>query len=205
MQLISEGAEAKIYSTNFLGAEAIVKDRIKKNYRISAIDEQIREQRTRREAKILYLSSMNGLMVPKVLLLSSTTIFMEMVHGKVLHSMIDNSTTTKRYISIMNEAGRNLGVLHNLNIAHGDYTPANLMLDKNGNVWIIDFGLSEITLSIEEKALDLLLMKRSISKVFFASFMRGYSSASKQQKEITKRLSDIEKRGRYQTRTLMTG
>ena len=62
MKLISQGAEAKIYLTE----NKIVKDRIRKDYRIKEIDEKLRGFRTRREAKILGKLEKFGF-VPKVL------------------------------------------------------------------------------------------------------------------------------------------
>ena len=48
-KLIFQGAESKIYrKDNF-----IIKKRLKKNYRISEIDEKIRKLRTRGEAKLI--------------------------------------------------------------------------------------------------------------------------------------------------------
>ena len=49
MKLIAQGAEAKLYEHE----DYIIKDRIKKSYRVSEIDSKLRIKRTRREAKIL--------------------------------------------------------------------------------------------------------------------------------------------------------
>ncbi len=49
MKLIKQGAEANIYLDN----KKIIKERIKKNYRIEQIDSKIRKFRTRRESKVL--------------------------------------------------------------------------------------------------------------------------------------------------------
>lgn len=46
MKLIAQGAEGKIYKTD----DRIIKERIKKNYRISEIDSKLRKERTRAEA-----------------------------------------------------------------------------------------------------------------------------------------------------------
>ena len=52
-KIIAQGAEAKIILSN----DFIIKDRIKKSYRISELDKKIRERRTRSEAKLLLKSS----------------------------------------------------------------------------------------------------------------------------------------------------
>ena len=48
-QKIAQGAEAVI----FLDKDRIVKDRIKKSYRLKVIDDNLRKARTKREAKLL--------------------------------------------------------------------------------------------------------------------------------------------------------
>ena len=67
---------------------------------------------------------------------------------------------------------------------------------------MIDFGLSEITDSVEERALDVLLMKRSIGRDSYRGFLKGYQAAAPGAGGVLKRLETIERRGRYQTRTL---
>ena len=49
MKKIGAGAEALIY----LDKEEVVKERIKKGYRLNEIDEKLRKFRTRRETKVL--------------------------------------------------------------------------------------------------------------------------------------------------------
>ena len=48
MKLIAQGAEAKIFKKK----DSILKDRIKKSYRLPQIDIKLRKSRTRSEAKI---------------------------------------------------------------------------------------------------------------------------------------------------------
>ena len=207
MKLINEGAEAKIYSDRYLGVDVIVKDRIRKGYRIKEIDEVLRAQRTKGEARILYTASSNGLNVPGVLLVDGTRLYIRRIYGTSLHEYTNGSVRIpeSRLSRALYDAGAYGGQLHNLDIAHGDYTPANMMLDRNGALWIIDFGLGEKTRSVEEKALDILLMKRALPKFLFAKFLSGYRKSSKDHAQILKRLAEIERRGRYQTRTLSTG
>lgn len=196
MKLISEGAEARIYAVKMLGIAVVVKDRIRKPYREKMLDAKIREQRTRTEAKILARASEKGIRVPKVLLLEKYRMTMEKIEGRMLNSMQNNTGT-------ITQCARQLAALHSISIAHGDYTPANILVDNEGRTWVIDFGLGEITDSVEEKALDVLLMKRSISDRLFSVFEKSYlSSSGASGKRVLNQLSEIEKRGRYQERTL---
>lgn len=201
---IAEGAESDIYSCSLMGFDAILKRRIEKKYRLKTIDENLRNQRTKNEARILGLVSSLGINSPGLVLVDKYDIYMHRIYGTGLNDII-NSKSTKIKVGekIFRELGSYARILHQNNIAHGDYTPANIIVDKNSAVYIIDFGLSEITNSIEEKALDLLLMKRSIDRNSFKTFLTAYRKENPQSKIVINRLEEIEKRGRYNTRTLM--
>lgn len=195
MERISEGAEALIYAETYMGLPVVVKDRISKRYREPLLDSRIRTQRTRSEAKITALASSNGASVPKILHMSGTWLYIGRINGDTLNTVVPTAT-------LMREAGRQLAILHGIDIAHGDYTPANLMVDGKNALWVIDFGLSEITSSPESKALDVLLMKRSVGGAAYRDFLEGYRAGNKESGKILEKLAGIEKRGRYQSRTL---
>ena len=71
------------------------------------------------------------------------------------------------------EIGRTLALLHDAGVVHGDFTTANLMI-KEKCLYVIDFGLSEITESTEGRAIDLLLIKRSIGKRDYSRLEKSY-------------------------------
>ncbi|MCL5423984.1 MAG: Kae1-associated serine/threonine protein kinase [Candidatus Marsarchaeota archaeon] len=192
---ISNGAEANVYRSNILGIDCVVKVRQKKLYRIQSLDNQIREQRTKIEARILALAHSRGIAVPPLFLVSKYGITMGFING-ILLSKIDGNKSV-----YLKEAGILLGKLHNNNICHGDFTTANIMVFEN-KLFIIDFGLSEIIESVEQKALDILLMKRSIGQKSFSIFISSYKKSSKGHKLIIKKLNELETRGRYQQRSL---
>ena len=62
MKKIAQGAEAAIYK-----GKHILKDRFRKTYRLPVIDERLRKQRTRREAKILEKLAELGFPAPRLL------------------------------------------------------------------------------------------------------------------------------------------
>lgn len=192
--MISEGAEAKVYSMSAFGGRFIAKIRERKTYRVRELDLNIRKERTRNEARIMKLMYDTGLRVPRVFAVGAFSIYMERLEGKLLK---DIKISKEALIG----AGNLLAEMHNNGVSHGDFTPANLMLCKDG-VYLIDFGLSETTKGLEEKAIDLLLMKKSISKKDYEIFKRTYLKKCLQHREILERLEDIELRGRYQIRTL---
>lgn len=194
MIMIAEGAEAQVFRARILGHPVIVKTRKAKGYRIKTIDETIRRERTRTEARVLERARHAGIPVPRLLAVDSFSIYMDLVNGTLMKDAKHGSW-------FYGKLGRILGEMHNADIVHGDFTPANIMVSGNGT-YVIDFGLSGISKSHEEKALDVLLMKRSLERNAVRSFLRGYVSSGKEAKEIMRRLGEIELRGRYQVRTL---
>ncbi len=206
MRKISEGAEACIYKTMMLGRNAIIKYRVEKSYRVMELDSDLRERRTRNEARIQAELYEIGVRVPSVMLAGRHFIVMNEVAGETLNKikMIDSGRGSTA-IRIMSEAGSLLARIHDHGISHGDFTTANLMLDRNGRLWVIDFGLSAFTNSAEDKALDIILMKRSVGEKLYSHFIKGYVGGTAEAGSVLKKLEEIERRGRYQTRTLSVG
>ncbi|MGC8537675.1 MAG: KEOPS complex kinase/ATPase Bud32 [Candidatus Micrarchaeia archaeon] len=198
MKLMAKGAEAEVYRTSIFGIDAVLKDRKPKPYRIKELDEGIRAARTRSEAKITYIADSIGVKVPNVLFVKRYQLFMTYVEGIQMSALMQQGDKISK--ALMAKVGKYLGKLHNAGIAHGDFTPANILVDTGGEPWVIDFGLSSILDSIEEKALDLLLMKRSIGKESYFAFIKSYSAEAHSSKAILSRLSEIESRGRYNER-----
>jgi Kae1-associated kinase Bud32 len=192
--MLSEGAESKVFDTSVFGKEAVVKVRQAKTYRIKKLDEALRKTRTKKEARAMQRASEAGVNTPKLLGMGKFSIYMEKVRGKLLKDILEGNTDYR-------EIGKSLGRMHNANVVHGDFTPANIIVDGN-KVCVIDFGLSDISDSIEDKAIDLFLMKRSITRKHYAYVEATYRKESRQAQEIISRLAEIEKRGRYQIRTL---
>ncbi len=206
MRKISEGAEACIYKTMMLGRNAIIKYRVEKSYRVAELDSDLRERRTRNEAKIQAELYEIGVRVPSVMLAGKHFIVMNEVAGETLNKIkMINSGRGSTAIRIMSEAGSLLARIHDHGISHGDFTTANLMLDRNGRLWVIDFGLSAFTNSAEDKALDIILMKRSVGEKLYSHFIKGYVGGTAEAGSVLKKLEEIERRGRYQTRTLSVG
>jgi K+-sensing histidine kinase KdpD len=75
-----------------------------------------------------------------------------------------------------------------------------LRKDKN-KIYFIDFGLGHISKKIEEKATDLLVFKKTLlsyknTEKFWQNILEGYKQEINN-KDITKKINIIEKRGRY--------
>ncbi len=194
MKKLSEGAEARVFETEIFGKTAVVKVRHEKKYRIKELDVNLRKTRTRREARAMQKAQEAGVNVPMLIGLGEFSIYMEKFSGTLLKDI------HKRKIPY-GKIGNMLAKMHNANVIHGDFTPANIMM-SGSELCIIDFGLSEISNSMENKAIDLLLMKRSMAKTDYKSLEASYVKECTTAKQIISRLANIEKRGRYQIRTL---
>jgi len=89
----------------------------------------------------------------------------------------------------------------------GEAEEKNFCKAKAGDkIYFIDFGLGYISKKIEDKAVDLHLLKHALEakhfknwKTLFAEFERGYKK-NPEAKKILERLIAVEKRGRYKER-----
>ena len=190
-KIIGKGAEAIIYLDNSI----IIKDRIKKRYRIKEIDSSLRKSRTKRETKILEKLSSIGFPVPKLIHSDSKSIiFMAKIKGKKLRDVLESSD----YKKICFGLGKMIRTLHENKIIHGDLTTSNMIMENDGRIVFIDFGLGFFSEKTEDMAVDLHLMKQAldsshyrISESAFRAVTRGYGN-----REVQKRLGLVELRGR---------
>ncbi len=206
-KILQQGAEA-IISLN--SKNQIEKNRVSKSYRFPLLDKKIRKQRTKSEAKILIKAS-QIISVPKLISSTETDLVIEYIKGKKLSEYLDK---LKNQIQIAETIGKQIALLHNNNIIHGDLTTSNMIyieenktLDNNSpkfKLYFIDFGLSFNSHRPEDFAVDLHLISQALEakhfknyKSLFNAVLKGYKSISSKTKEILKRLEKVESRGRY--------
>lgn len=198
-KIISQGAEAIIVLKDNL----VVKDRIKKSYRIKELDEKIRKQRTKAEKKLLEKASKIINAPDPFPLKEFDKIEMPFINGKKLSENLD-SFSVKKQKEICNIIGQEIAKLHDSNIIHGDLTTSNMIfIEKENKIYFIDFGLGYISNKIEDKAVDLHLLKQALEakhfkswKILFEEVEKGYKNYS-ESKKVLERLKAVEKRGRY--------
>ena len=79
-------------------------------------------------------------------------ITMEYVHGEDLKSMIhmSGSLSVGMLLSVGKQVCDGLAEAHTLGVVHRDLKPQNIMIDKNGNAKIMDFGIAR---SVREKGI----------------------------------------------------
>ena len=208
-KILIQGAEA-IISLN--SKNQIEKNRVKKSYRFSLLDKKIRKQRTKSEAKILIKAS-QIIPVPKLISSTENDLIIEHIKGKKLSEHLDE---LKNQIKICETIGKQIALLHNNNIIHGDLTTSNMIyveenkkLSNNSpqfKLYFIDFGLSFHSHRSEDFAVDLHLISQALEakhfknhKSLFSSVLKGYKSISNQAQQVLKRLEKVQSRGRYKT------
>ncbi len=201
MILIKRGAEADIFLTEWYGRKAVRKVRRPKNYRNRLLDEEIRKKRTLHEAQMISSAKRAGVPVPLIYFVDpkNTEIIMQYVSGDLVRDILEDFPELSR------QAGIYTAMLHSSNIVHGDLTTSNFILHDHRLV-LIDFGLSFYSERIEDKAVDIRLIKEIMSSAHanifrktFDLFVQGYRSrlgASATERTLRK-VREIERRGRY--------
>lgn len=121
---------------------------------------------------------------------------MESIEGKMLKEVIDDNLAYK--------IGVEIAKIHSLDIIHGDITTSNMML-RDGKLVFLDFGLGRHSDLFEDKAVDLLVLKKSLQSIdnttaskYFDNVLEGYAeSYGKNKDKIIEKIKEIESRGRY--------
>ena len=195
MEIMQQGAEAKIYYKD----GTVIKERVEKTYRHEKIDKAIRRSSTRKEVKLLKKAA-ELIPVPKVIdsCDKEMRITLEFIEGKKLRDAIEDIDRK----DIFTRVGRKIAKLHNKDIIHGDLTTSNIIV--HDKVYFIDFGLGFVSTKVEDKAVDLHLIKKALeskhyqnSEECYKYLIEGYRKESKEFDMIMRRLEKVEKRGRY--------
>ena len=104
--------------------------------------------------------------------------------------------------------GENIKAFHDGDIIHGDLTGSNMILIDDDldniteNLAIFDFGLGKYSDLLEDKAADLLVLKKSFQSIdydiaiqTFDWILEAYDSNN--QSKMANKIAEIEGRGRY--------
>ena len=83
--IVAQGAEAILYREE----DILIKERIKKGYRIKEIDEKLRKRRTRSEAKLLREARRLGIAAPNIIDESGFLIKMSFIIGGRIKEILD--------------------------------------------------------------------------------------------------------------------
>jgi len=189
-QQLAHGAEALLFRSE----GKIIKERISKGYRIPELDEKLRKDRTKAEARILQNLSRNNVNVPRVLKASETVLELEDIGTNSIRDYLDKSSDA----SVFGKIAEQVELMHRAKITHGDLTTSNMILSGD-KLYLIDFGLSEHTDRVEDKAVDLHLLKECLKSKHFPIWESCWHTFEKSYglKEVLERLKIVERRGRY--------
>lgn len=199
MQLLRQGAEAKLFKTEFEGKKALLKARIPKEYRNKALDDMLRGTRTTREANMLRKARSLGINTPFVYSIDreKKEIVMELVEGPRLKDVLD-----LKNVGLCKEVGKAVALMHENKVIHGDLTTSNILV-KGKELFFIDFGLGKTSEKAEDKAVDLLVFKKTFEATHvelmpkgWKLILEGYLEAGGR-KEVLTQMKKVEARVRY--------
>jgi len=200
MELLRRGAEAELWKADLRGEKALLKKRVFKSYRNKELDEKIRERRTTIEANLLRKARETGVNTPKIFQTNKEKkeIWMELIEGKRVKDVLKKENVKE----ICLEIGKGIGKMHSAGLVHGDLTTSNILL-KGKELYFIDFGLGLHSKKIEDKAVDLLVFKKTFEATHcelmqgWDFIQKGYLKEFAQGKEVIERITAIENRARY--------
>ena len=210
--LMSQGAEARVYSLRLCGMEAIAKHRFGKSYRLSVVDLKLRKERTLAEARCLAKCSEVGIAAP-ALVVSDTaryTLYMERVPGPTGKAFIDETRDSDPAAvrRVLTDFGRAVASVHDAGMTHGDLTTSNVICRRDGpdarleGVVLIDFGLGGMKATSEDKAVDLYVLERALVSThrdaddLLKVVLDAYAHHSTHATATLKRLNAVRARGR---------
>jgi len=205
--LLKKGAEASLYLADWHGRRVVIKTRFPKKYRPAELDAEIRGYRTVHEPQLMHEAKKAGVPTPTIFLvdLKNAAITMEFVEGKQVKQLLDSISKEERQ-ELCVEIGKLIGRLHGHGVIHGDLTTSNMILNAEGKIFLVDFGLGEKNIELEARGVDLHLMKRALQSTHyqfaeecFESVMKGYTAVlgAEETGKVLGKIREIERRGRY--------
>uniref|UniRef100_A0A131XAI6 non-specific serine/threonine protein kinase n=1 Tax=Hyalomma excavatum TaxID=257692 RepID=A0A131XAI6_9ACAR len=217
--LFKQGAEAKVYRGPYFGKPAIFKERFEKKYRHPDLDRLLTLERMRAEARALRKARAAGVPVPPVYFIDLTSRIIvtghienaETVREKIVSLQSEEPSTRAEGLEfLMDKIGEVVALMHKNHIVHGDLTTSNLMVQRREPasplIYVIDFGLSFISETIEDKGVDLYVLERAFLsahpgiEVTFRRLLDSYSRNYPQKAvHILKKFEEVKQRGRKRT------
>jgi tRNA A-37 threonylcarbamoyl transferase component Bud32 len=136
-----------------------------------------------------------GFPVPKLLAINhdERLVFMEYIEGESLEKIIKKIANAKngeaisdKYVKILHKVGETFAKIHALNVTLGDTKPENILVGKNGEIYLLDLEQSSRG---DDKAWDIAeflyyaghyispLAGTSPAEIITKAFIRGYLNA----------------------------
>lgn len=220
-ELLTQGAEARVYKCDFLGRPSVAKVRFSKKYRHPELDAKLTHKRLTSEARTLSRCRNIGISTPAVYFVDTlnSIIVLEYIDASTLkqhicdersrHNNLDAGTYPSTLDRVMQMVGNDLAKMHTAYIIHGDLTTSNIMVKRLENdkleVVFIDFGLSSTSKVAEDKGVDLYVLEKAFlsthpnSESLFSTLMKSYERHSKNPKPVLAKFEEVKMRGRKRT------
>ncbi|MDS0220044.1 bifunctional N(6)-L-threonylcarbamoyladenine synthase/serine/threonine protein kinase [Haloarcula sp. S1AR25-5A] len=193
-----QGAEAAV---RFEG-DRVVKERVPRSYRHPTLDDRLRTERTRQEARLTSEARRHG--VPTPLVRDVDPQESRIVFQRVGDTDLREGLSADRVADV----GRWLARIHDAGFVHGDPTTRNVRVGSRGDwpdrTFLIDFGLGYYTQEAEDHAMDLHVLAQSLAgtaddpETLLSAAEDAYRTESDHADAVFASLDDIEGRGRYQ-------
>lgn len=194
-EMLNNGAEAVVYLEDGPeGKKVLIKERIPKAYRHKEIDERIRTERNRTEARLMSEARRNGVSTPIIYDVEDFKLKMQYIDGVPIKYLITPEISEK--------VGELVGKLHSAGIVHGDLTTSNLLL-AGERLYLLDFGLAYFDEGLEARGVDIHVLFQTFEsthrdhQVLIEAFKKGYQSTFINSEDVLKRVEEIKKRARY--------
>ena len=198
-----------------------------KSYRHADLDKALTAKRIKNEVKLLAKAESLGIAVPKVYHVDHGTgsIVMQFIEGsqsvceyikKLQASEEKEEVVNAKLAKIASEMGRVIGLLHRSEVVHGDLTTSNVLIKNEQastldefkpDIVFIDFGLSSVTSSLEDKAVDLYVLERAListhslkATLILEKILHAYSTEyGRNVDKVIERFEQVRLRGRKRT------
>ena len=206
-KMIHQGAEATVFSGYWMGEKAIFKKRNHRSYRHPDLDRRLTRQRISVEVRVLRKLHSTTVSSPSLfdVDIDEGWIILSEVEGVTLYESLLNGESNIEHIK---KFGGLIRQLHELGISHGDLTTHNVMINDDGELTLIDFGLSKISPEIEHLGLDLQVLHECLNASHYEengaieSMIDGYLSNSSDDTapsgpDVIERFNSIRGRVRY--------
>jgi Kae1-associated kinase Bud32 len=206
---VSRGAEAAIRKVDWWGFPALLKDRDSKSYRPKALDDRLRRERTRNEARLLVDARRLGVRTPIIYDVDVVRhrLILEELPGPTLRQLLEDPTVPhESLLHAVRSFGLALGRLHAGRIAHGDLTSSNVLYPDGpeGPPAFLDLSMGSRSPGLEELGIDLHLVEEDLralhakSEGLVRAFHQGYAEGNPRgEKDARARAKAIRGRVRY--------
>ncbi|CAN1233133.1 EKC/KEOPS complex subunit bud32 [Linum perenne] len=169
MVLIKQGAEARVFESNFVGKRCVIKERFSKKYRHPTLDAKLTLKRLNAEARCMTKARRLGVTTPVLYAVDTVlhTLTFNYIDGTAVKDVLlefgSNGVVEERLDDIAVQIGDAIAKLHDGGLIHGDLTTSNMLIRTGSNqLVLIDFGLSFTSTLPEDKAVDLYVLERAL-------------------------------------------